>query len=177
MNSKTAQVRRRLFALPVLLALFAAPAFAGENVLGFGIHYWRTVDDIKDDGFGDIDSKGTSGVVSYQYFPGGPIGIELDLEYFDKGFSGSTEAAYAPQFYLVFGHRFYLATGIGMTYSDGLEDSPSDPFYAGRLGVNVLLLPGVGLDLNANYRSNTYKGLRDAETDTVTLGAILRITL
>lgn len=177
MKIKTAKVRLRLLVLPLLLAAFAAPAWAGENVLGLGIHYWRTVDDLKDDGFGDIDSKGTSGVVSYQYFPGGPLGIELDLEYFDKGFSGSTEEAYSPQLYLVLGHRFYAAAGVGVTYSKGLEDSPSDPFYAGRLGLNLLLLPGVGLDINANYRANTFQGLRDAETDTVTLGAILRITL
>jgi len=174
--------RFRPFALSALALLALAilaplPALAGENTLGAGIHYWRTVDELRDDGVGDIDSKGTSGVLSYQHFPGGPLGWEIDLEYFDKGFSGSTDEAYAPQVYLVLGHHFYAAVGVGVTYSSGLEKSPSDPFYAGRLGMSVLLLPSLSLDINANYRANTFKGLGNAETDTVTLGALLRVTL
>jgi hypothetical protein len=159
------------------LALAALPAQAGENTLGAGIHYWRTVDELRDDGVGDIDSKGTSGVLSYQHFPGGLLGWEIDLEYFDKGFSGSTDEAYAPQIYLVLGHHFYAAAGVGVTYSSGLEKSPSDPFYAGRVGISLLLLPSLSLDVNANYRANTFKGLGDAASDTVTLGALLRVTL
>jgi hypothetical protein len=170
-------ITRMTLAALVLGAVATLPAQAGENTLGAGIHYWRTVDELRDDGFGDIDSKGTSGVLSYQHFPGGPLGFEIDLEYFDKGFGGSTDEAYAPQVYLVLGHHFYAAVGVGVTYSSGLEKSPSDPFYAGRLGISLLLVPSVSLDVNANYRANTFKGLGDADTDTVSLGALLRFTL
>ena len=90
-------------------ALVATPAHAGENTLGAGVHYWRTVDDIRDQGFGTL-------------------GVEVDLEYFDKGFGGSTTDAYSPQIYLVFGHHFYAAVGAGTIISSGLDKCPSDPF-------------------------------------------------
>lgn len=175
----TSWTRWATVALLLLSCATLAPhsASAAENTLGAGIHYWRTVDDLRDQGIGNIDRKGTSGVLSYQHFPGGALGWEVDLEYFDKGFSGSTEEAYAPQVYLVLGHHFYAAVGIGTTISSGLQKNPSDPFYAGRLGISLLLLPSVSLDVNANYRANTFNGLGDAKTDTVTLGALLRFTL
>lgn len=172
---------RHAFALLLLsaaaCALLATPAHAGENTLGAGVHYWRTVDDIRDQGFGKLERTGTSAVVSWQHYSAGVVGVEVDLEYFDKGFGGATTDAYAPQVYLVFGHHFYAAVGAGTTISSGLEKSPSDPFYAARIGINVLLLPRISLDVNANYRNNTFSDLGHAKTDTTTLGALLRVGL
>lgn len=154
----------------------ASPAAAGEHLIGGGLHYWQTVDDLA--GGAGLDDNGVSLIVSYQYAPRrGLLRFELDLEYFDAGFGGSPEAAYSPVAYLVVGTKLYVAAGVGVTFSSGLADDPSDPFYTGRLGYQFHLLPGLFLDLNANYRTNAFEQLGDLDVDTFTLGVIARVKI
>ncbi len=163
-------------ALVALAAMTANPAQAGEHRLGFGFHYWKTVDELADQGFGDIEDDGLSQVFSYQYLPGGFLRFEFDVEYFDKGFGGSTTRAYSPQFYVLVGRGIYAGVGVGATYSSGLADDWSDPYYAARAGVDLLMLPKFHLDINANYRFNAWDQLDEVDTETLTLGAIARFT-
>lgn len=160
-----------------LAALVPAAAKAGEHRLGFGYHYWQTVDDIDVDELDDIDDEGSAVVLSYQYLPGGLIRFEADVEYYDDGFGVGDGTAYSPQAYLLFGRGFYAGVGVGITKSDAFADGDewSDPWYAGRVGVDLLLLPRVHLDINANYRADAFRGLEDAEVDAMTLGASVRV--
>jgi hypothetical protein len=151
----------------------AAPAVAGEHIVGIGANYWKTVDDLD---INEIEDDGLSTVVSYIYRPGGLIGFELDLEYFGDGFAGATRDAYSPQAYIVVGRNFYVAAGVGTTYSSDLEDEITDPYYAAKVGINVGLLPHIALDVNANYRFDAWGDLDQADTDTVFLGALLRFS-
>lgn len=161
-------------ALATILALPALAA-AGEHRIGFGYHYWQTVDDLGD--FPDLDDEGYATVFSYQYLPGGLLRFEVDLEYFPDGYAGSTEKAYSPQAYLIVGRFFYAGVGVGMTQSDGfVEDDWSDPWYAARAGVDMLLLPKIHLDLNANYRAGAFEDLEEADTDALTFGASVRFS-
>lgn len=154
----------------------ASPAAAGEHRLGGGVHYWQTVDDLFD-GAG-LEEQGVSLLASYQYVPNrGLFSFELALEYFDDGFGGSTDTAYAPVAYIVVGRKLYVAAGIGVTFSSGLADDPSDPFYNTRLGYQFHLLPGLLLDINANYRTNAFEAITNFDSDTITLGAIARFKL
>ncbi|MCP4657454.1 MAG: hypothetical protein GY856_18775 [bacterium] len=175
------QVKRFLIivALAALASGLAGAAAAGaaEHRLGLGVHYWRTVDDLADEGFEDIEDDGLSYLVSYQYVPRGLFRFEIDLEYYGDGFAGSTESAFSPVGYIVVGSGFYVAAGVGVTISDGLEDDVSDPFFSGRVGFVFDLLPGVGLDLNANYRANAFSELDDADTNAITLAALVRFSL
>lgn len=178
--SRDPRVPRRIRALTVAAvvgaALGALPAAAGEHSIGVGLHYWQTVDDLAA-GAG-LKDDGVSLLAAYQYAPTrGLLRFELDLEYFDEGFGGSAEAAYAPVAYLVVGRSFYVAAGFGVTFSGGLADSPSDPFYSGRLGYQFHLLPGLLLDLNASYRTNAFKELGDLDVDALTLGVIARVKI
>src|SRR5215210_7069868 len=134
--------------LAVTMILTAIPAFADHRI-GAGIHHWQTVDDLADEGFEDLDSEGTSGIVSYQYMPEGIFSLELDLEYFADGFAGSTERALSPQAYVLVGHGLYAGAGVGVTHSDG---ETSDMFYAARLGFDISIIPRLSVDVNANYR-------------------------
>jgi hypothetical protein len=156
--------------------LFAWPAAAADHRIGGGFHYWKTIDDLEDEGFDEIDDSGLATVLSYQYVPGGLIKFELDLEYFEDGFGGSLEATYSPQAYIVVGSFVYGALGAGVLVSNGLEDEVSDPFFAAKLGIDMLLLPKLHLDINANYRFDDWNQLNEAETDTVTLAALVRIS-
>ena len=167
----------RLAVALALAALVPAAASAGEHRLGFGYHYWKTLDDIDVANLSEIDDEGYSTVLSYQYLPGGLFRFEGDLEYFPDGYGGSIEKAYSPQFFVLFGRNFYAGVGVGVTRSDGFADGNewSDPWYAGRLGVELLLLPRVHLDINANYRADAFKELEISDTDAYTFGASLRI--
>ncbi|HET9228781.1 MAG TPA: hypothetical protein VFR31_19030 [Thermoanaerobaculia bacterium] len=164
---------KRGILLLTLLTLIAVPA-AADHRIGFGLHHWQTVDDLADEGFEGIDDSGTSGIVSYQYVPAGLLSLELDLEYFADGFGGSTEDAFSPQAYLLIGHGLYGGVGVGVIHSDG---ETSDMFYAAKVGFDITILPKLSIDVNANYRFDDWDLLGEAETDTVTLGALVRLRL
>lgn len=171
---------RAIVGIVALLALLgivtATPAQAAEKRLGFGVHYWRTVDDIDDDGVDDIEDDGVSYLGSYQILPGGLLSFELDVEYFEAGFGGSEDSVISPQAFALIGHGLYAGVGIGVSYaSDGFDgDDFSDPFYMARVGFNMELLPKLFLDINANYQANAFNELDEADTDAITLGALLR---
>jgi hypothetical protein len=164
----------------IALALAALTPAAGraEHRLGFGYHYFQTVDDIDVGDIESIEDEGNSVVVSYQYVPGGLLRFEADLEYYSDGYGGSTDSAYAPQAYVLVGSGFYGGVGVGVTHSDGFADGDewSDPWYAARVGVDLLLVPRLRLDINANYRADAFSALDEADTDAITLGASLRFS-
>ena len=144
-----------------------------HHQLGVGVHYWTTVKNID---VQDIDKNGFSYLAMYQYHYGW-VGIEADLEWFQKGFGGASQDVYQPQAYLILGKVIYAAAGIGGYYSDGkLADNP---FYAFRVGLDIPLLPILHLDINANYRFENWDDLstegKTVDTDTVTLGAAARL--
>lgn len=162
----------------LLLGATAAPAAAAEHRLGLGIHYWKTIDDLENDSFSFAKDEGISWIGSYQFVPARLLRLEVDVEYFDEGFSGQSDPAWSPQLYVVVGNRFYGALGTGVVYSPGYSDSPTDPFYAARLGIDIPLLPRAAhIDVHANYRFNDWNEFQRADTDTITLGAILRFRL
>lgn len=172
--------RLTLAAVAVLLILVPSTADAedkgGVHRLGLGVLYWQTVDDLA--GGGDIEDDGLSLVASYQYGKKrGLISFEIDLEYFNDGFGGSGETTLAPVAFVLIGNQLYVGAGIGVSFSSGLEDDVSDPFYAGRLGYQFDVLPGLRLDVNLNYRTNAFGELDDFDSDTLTAGAFARIKL
>jgi len=165
---------KRGFLLMTILAVLMVGPVAADHRIGAGLHHWQTVDDLADDGFEGIEDEGTSGIVSYQYMPEGIFSLELDLEYFADGFGGSTEEAFSPQAYLLVGHGLYAGAGVGVTHSDG---ETSDMFYAARIGFDISIIPRLSLDVNANYRFDDWDLVDEVETDTVTLGALIRLRL
>ena len=142
--------------------------------LGVGANYWQTIDTVDVDNF---DEDGLSWVGSLQFELAEYSRIELAVEWFEAGFGGSIEDIYAPQAYFILGKGLYAAVGIGGYYTDG--EFADDPFYALRAGLDVEVLPNLYLDVNANYRFQTWDALSedgsDIDTDTVTLGAAVRI--
>lgn len=162
-----------MVALACLVAA-AMPVLAGEGAhrIGVGAHYWQTVDDIDAD---NVDEDGFSYMATYQCWPG-LLGLELDVEWFEEGFAGANEVVYAPQAYLLIGNGLYGAVGAGGYYTDG--EFAEDPFFAFRVGLAVPVF-FLNLDINANYRFETWDDLsdeaQDIDTDTVTLGAAVRL--
>lgn len=159
-------------------ALGTAPAAAGEHRLGGGLHYFQTIDDIELDDLGAIEDEGNSLVASYQYLPGGLLRFEIDLEYYEDGYGGSLDEAWAPQVYALLGRVIYGGVGVGVTQSDSFlsGDDWSEPWYAAKVGLDLLLLPRFHLDIHANYRANAFEELDEAESDAITLGVIGRFT-
>jgi len=147
---------------------------SGANRIGIGVHYWTAVKDID---IKDVDQSGLSWIGSYQNQMAGFSTLELDLEVFQEGYAGANAAVLSPQAYLLFGKALYGGGGVGINYSDG---SYSDPFFALRAGLDLEVLPAVHVDINANYRFETWNFERvkeNVKTGNVTLGAVVRLGL
>jgi len=141
--------------------------------IGGGVHYWVALDDIDVD---NVDEDGYDMILSYQYVNSGFFKIEADLELHQEGYAGAEEEVWSPQAYFLIGKGLYGGAGIGINYSNG--DFAKNPFYALRVGIDIEVLPSLFLDLNANYRFENWDFDRikeDVDTDTVTVGAILRL--
>jgi hypothetical protein len=168
---------------PLLLTLIAltwaaaARPAAAESSIGFGLHSWRTVDDLHSEGFSHLRRSGVSYLLSYQYSPAPLLKLELDAEYFDKGFGGSSHYAIAPQAFVLVGSFVYGGLGIGTTYSKDFTNDFSSPFYVARVGLDLHLLPRFRLDVNANYHFHAFNELRGVNTGTVTVGAVARFKI
>jgi hypothetical protein len=166
--------QRICVALALCGMLFAGGAASAGVRVGAGAHYWTAVDnvDVK-----NVDEDGFSYYASAQVAFSDYVKLEADLEWFDKGFGGSTEEVYAPEAFLVLGDVLYAAAGIGVYYVDG--DFADDPFYSFRAGLDIPVLPRLRLDINANYRFENWDSLHDNTedigSDTITLGAALRL--
>lgn len=153
------------------LAVPATVSAAAEQRFGLGIHYWRAVSDLDR----SFDRSGAAGMLSYQVVPVGLFKVEGDLEYFPKGFGGADTTAWSPQIYLLVGNRLYAGVGAGVIYSKSFSGELSDVFYAARVGTDLVLLPRLHLDVNASYRFKDWNQVQQASTDTITLGALLRL--
>lgn len=160
----------------VLAAGAVAPA-RGETLLGVGVHSWRTVSDVRREGFGNIQRSGVSYLLSYQIHPIPLLRFELDGEYFPKGFGGSAHSAISPQAFVLVGSFIYGGLGVGTIYSSSFSNNFSDPFYIARVGLSIHPLPRVHLDVNGNYEFHAFNQLKGVSTGTVTLGALVRFKL
>lgn len=158
----------------VLAAAGVRAADAASHHLGVGLHYWTALDDLDDQGF-DLEEEGTSALLSWLIDPAGLLKFDVDLEYFGDGFGGANGAVWAPQAYVLVGGSLYGGVGVGVSYSDDFEDEFSDPYWLARVGLDLTVLPRVSLDLNANYQADSFNALDQADSDSVTLGAIVRL--
>ncbi len=161
----------------VAIGMTAMVARAGDGALriGGGAHYWTTVDSIDAK---NVDKDGFSWLASLQYKPSF-VGFGADLEWKERGFAGSTKTVYEPQAYLILGSAIYGAAGVGGYYTDG--EFADDPFYFFRVGLDLELLPSLHLDVHGIYRFENWDSLHNEatniDTDTVTLGAAVRLAL
>ncbi|HMO05936.1 MAG TPA: hypothetical protein PKC67_13435 [Kiritimatiellia bacterium] len=156
-----------------LLAFIMSGNPAEAVRLGIGANYWQTIDSVDVD---DFDEDGLSWVASLQFELASYSKIELGVEWYEAGFGGAAKDLYAPQAFFILGKGLYAGIGIGGYYTDG--EWADDPFYALRAGLDVEILPNISLDINANYRFQTWDDLsddgKDVDTDTVILGAAIR---
>jgi hypothetical protein len=169
-------MRKIYFVITVLCAVvlaFGNITWAEDkHRIGVGVHYWTALESIGDD---DVDEDDMAIMVSYQYLITGYLKLEADLEFRDKGYAGSDQYVFSPQAFLLIGKGLYAGAGIGINYSD--SEFADEPFYALRVGIDINILPSLFLDINANYRFEEWdfdKIEDDIDTDTITLGAMLR---
>ncbi len=166
----------RLITMLCAIAIVSSAAFGqeqGNHRIGGGAHYWRTIDQIKDDK--SFDSDGLSWLVSYQY-AFSLLKIELGAEIFPNGYYGSKEVTVSPQAFIGLSTIIYAALGIGTAIASDLDQTFADPFFIAKAGLDLEILPNIRLDLNVNYYFTSFDG--DAwdhlDTDTITLGGQVR---
>jgi opacity protein-like surface antigen len=163
-----------LFCLVVIVGLMICSTASAEsaNRFGIGLHYWVVLEDIDID---DVDENGYSWIFSYQRVLGDFIKLEIDAGLTKEGYAGSDATVWTPQAYFLIGKTIYAGVGVGINYID--DEFADNPFYALRAGLDFEILPNIFLDINANYRFEdweTEKIKEDIDTDTVTLGTVLR---
>lgn len=161
-----------LVASLVLAGALTAPAQAGQRI-GGGVHYLKTLGDIKDTPEFDEDAFGF--VASYQcdilMFK-----VEGDVEWI-LDYGGSGKALVLPQAYVLLGDFIYAGAGIGTAHFDG--ESSDEPFYALRAGVNFEL-GGLDLDAYALYRfldTDVFEDFGEQNLDSIIFGAQVRFQL
>lgn len=162
---------RRLLGTLVVLAILtvglATNATAGLRV-GGGIHYLRTVGDLKDSPGFDENAIGFLGSTKYSL---GLITLEGDLEVIPD-YVGSDQLMWQPQGFVLIGGPVYGGAGIGVGYLG--DFGWQDPFFALRAGVDFMLGP-VDLDVFASYRFQKAKDLSSLGEDdlnSITFGAL-----
>lgn len=148
---------------------------SGNQRIGGGVHYWKTIDQLKDD-HKELDDHGISYYGSYQYVLG-LIKVEVDVEVFPKNFRGSDKVSISPQAFALVGGLVYAGIGVATTWTDDdtLDKKFSDPFGILRAGVDLELLPSLHLDVNGNYQFTKWNDWDKFDTDTITLGAQARL--
>ena len=165
-------MRKFLISLSVTACLFgvvAGPASAGTRI-GGGLHYLRTLGDIKDTPGFEENAIGFMGSLD---FSGPLLRIEADLEIIPD-YVGSEELMLQPQGYVLLGNMIYGGAGIGI---GRLGDFGwQDPFYALRAGVDFMA-GSLDLDVFATYRfakSEDLGGLGSDDLNSITFGALIR---
>jgi hypothetical protein len=137
---------------------------------GGGIHYLKTLGDIKD--VPEWDSNAIGFIGSYQY-SAGLLKFEGDLEWV-LDYGGSDKTLFQPQAWFILGGLIYGGIGIGGSYIDG--DWLDNPFYGLRLGVD-LAIGGIALDVFASYQwqsSTVFDEIDQTDLDSITFGAMVR---
>ena len=155
-----------------LLAL-VAPAFATPQ-LGAGLHYLRTLGDIKEEP--EVDENAFAGFGTLTV-PLGVVRVEGNVE-FVPDYLGSDHWLVQPAAYglLDFGPA-YAGAGIGIGYLDG--EWATNPYYALRAGLlfDLRAVGGVTLDVFTSYRfqSATFEETtQNFDMDTLTFAAQLK---
>ena len=168
--------RTAVIMLLVAVTMVTGGLFEGARCghqLGGGIHYLRTLGDIKD--VPEWDPNAVGFIVSYRYkMP--LIKIEADLEWVPD-YGGSDKTLFEPQAWFVVGGLIYGAVGIGGSYIDG--DWLDNPFYGLRLGADLTLL-GLNFDAFTSYRfqsASVFDDIDQEDLDALTFGLIVRIEL
>ncbi len=166
----------RAFLLTATAALaLCTSAFAKSGFeIGIGANYWYSLDDAVDKSF---DDNGLGYMISTRINIADYLSIGLELERSPDNFIALEKEMYAPSAHLILGDWIYVGLGAGTYYYDG--DFYDDYWYNLRAGIKLQLLPSIVLDINANYRMDSWKDMgtvkNDIDTDNVIAGAAIRL--
>ena len=178
-------MNRLIVTLVVVAALCVLPCPTEAQTphrIGAGLHYWKTIDDIDVEEVEgtSIKDDGVSWILSYQYASSPLIRFEADILIMPETYAAARSGyrVWGPQAMLLVGPMIYGGLGVGI-YRAGNEWADS-PFFPLRVGIDLAILPKISLDINANYRIEKWNMQYledDIDTDTVTLGAVVRLQL
>ena len=168
-------IRRSFITFVILAGMLTAGGLLDDarcgHQLGGGIHYLKTLGDIKD--VPEWDSNSIGFLVSYRYKMS-LIKIEGDLEWVPS-YGGSDNTMFQPQAWLIVGGLIYGAGGFGGSYID--VNWLYNPFYGLRLVADLTLL-WLTFDAFTSYRfqsAEVFEDIDQKDLDALTFGLIVRI--
>lgn len=164
-----------LLALGLAVCLPAATEASGFEV-GVGANYWYSLKDAVDNSF---DEDGLGWMISTRWMFTDYLGLGFELERSPDNFVLLDKPMYAPSAHLIVGSGLYLGLGVGCYYYDG--DFYENEWYNLRLGIKMKIIDPVVIDLNVNYRADSFDEVEDVvdnlDSQSLTLGAAIRIDL
>jgi len=173
----------------IILFIVCCPVFAGDHTFGVGVHYFYTLDDISpewDDVFGDsFHRDGLAINFSYRYKFNPHVGILAEIQTYPDGYIDASSVV-SPRVLVVLGQGFYVGGGIGwnnVDWEEATQDMHSsndwtDSYFLLRAGFEFPIInQNLFLDFNANYEFNQWNEVQEFDSDILTFGAAIKITL
>jgi opacity protein-like surface antigen len=178
----------------VFLAVFVccspvAVTYAVEHSLGIGVHYFYTLQDIKNDFNeefgGDFHRDGIACNVSYRFKPNPHFGLLLELQDYPNGYYAA-KSAYSPRVLVLLGKSLYIGAGAAWNHLDWendvdpslTQDNWSNTYYLLRAGFDwPFIVEDLKIELSTTYEFNNWSEIKDIDTDLLTFGAGLRVIL
>ena len=158
----------------VAVALTAGARVSEAIEVGAGARYFRTIDQLD----GPFEESGLAPLLTVRGELASLLHLQGDFVLYPDGYAGANKDVFAPEVFLLLGKGIYAGLGVGSLVADG---DMGDPFFIARAGVNLELLPSLFLDINANYEFAEWDQINtideNADSDTITLGAALRVDL
>jgi hypothetical protein len=174
----------------MIIVLSTFPAFAMEHSFCLGAHYFYALEDIKSEwdntSVGDAFHRdGLAISVGYLVKPNEHFGLLFELQDFPSGYYDAKNA-YSPRILFLLGQSFYVGGGVAWNHvswenaTHDLHDSSawSDTYYLLRAGLEIpLIVEDLKLGINADYDFNQWNDVSGFDSDTLTFGAYLKVTL
>ncbi|MBN1878734.1 outer membrane beta-barrel protein [bacterium] len=178
-----------LTAVLTVLLLVPHPALAGDHTFSLGVHYFYTIDQISaelEDDLGDsFHEEGLGYNFGYRYKFNPRFGLLAEAQLYPDGYLDA-DSVFSPRILAVLGRSLYIGIGVGwnsvewenLTHDLHKSDNWTDSFYLLRLGLEFpILVEHLHLDINANYEFNNWNDVEEFDSDIITFGAGIKITI
>lgn len=171
------------------MVIVTGAAHAGDHSFGVGVHYFYTLDEIGDE-LGDSVSSifkddGFAYNFSYRYKFNQRFGFLTEVQLYPDGYHDA-KTVVSPRIFMLLGKSIYGGIGMGwnnVRWRDETKDLHvsgdwTDPFYMLRAGLEFsIFVEHLLLDIHADYEFNYWNDVKELDSDILTFGAGIRITI
>jgi hypothetical protein len=182
------RIKTKLIIL-IILPCFVPMVRSAEHAFGIGIHYFYTLEEIDNDLSQEIQgayhSEGIALNASYRIKPNPHLGLLFEMQTYPEGVSDA-KMVISPRILALLGHHIYAGVGVAWNYAEWEEetlsihkdDGWSSAYFLLRAGFEFpIIVDDLILDINGTYELNDWNEIEEFDSDLITLGVGVRMTL